>query len=74
LSAKSSLTQALAPALIALTCLMHWALPATNASETPPQSQCVACHSNLKSLIRLCWEVEKKRPKTGTSAETAGEG
>ena len=41
---------------------------------TPASSQCVACHTDLKGLIRLCWEVEKIKPQPKTSAETAGEG
>ena len=37
-------------------------------------NQCVACHTRLKPLIRLCWEVEKVKPATKASAENAGEG
>jgi hypothetical protein len=38
------------------------------------ESQCVVCHTNVKNLIRLSWEIEKIRPKQGKSAETSGEG
>ena len=38
------------------------------------ESQCVVCHTNVKKLIRLGWEIEKIRPKPGKSAETSGEG
>ncbi|MCG6917533.1 MAG: hypothetical protein LJE89_08295 [Deltaproteobacteria bacterium] len=38
------------------------------------ESQCVVCHTDVKKLIRLGWEVEKIRPKQGTSAQTSGEG
>jgi hypothetical protein len=38
------------------------------------ESQCVVCHTNVKKLIRLSWEIEKIRPKRGKSAETSGEG
>lgn len=38
------------------------------------QSQCVVCHTDVKKLIRLSWEIEKIRPKQGKSAETSGEG
>ncbi|MDO9566004.1 MAG: hypothetical protein Q7J15_04620 [Candidatus Desulfaltia sp.] len=37
-------------------------------------SECINCHTNLKKLIRLCWEIEKTRSKAGNSAETSGEG
>jgi hypothetical protein len=36
-------------------------------------NQCLACHGNLKPLIRLTWEVEKHK-KPQVSAETSGEG
>jgi hypothetical protein len=38
------------------------------------ESQCVVCHTDVKKLIRLSWEIEKIRPKQGQSAETSGEG
>lgn len=38
------------------------------------KSQCIACHCNLKKLIRLCWEVEKIKPRPKASEETSGEG
>jgi hypothetical protein len=37
-------------------------------------SECVRCHTNVKGLIRLGWEVEKVKPKAGKSAQTSGEG
>ena len=37
------------------------------------ESQCINCHTDLKGLIRLGWEVEKVKPKK-KSAEIAGEG
>ena len=43
-----------------------------HASQSP--SQCIQCHTNLKKLIRLCWEVEKIKPQAKGSAETSGEG
>ena len=38
------------------------------------ESQCVVCHTDVKKLIRLGWEIEKIRPKQGKSAQTSGEG
>jgi hypothetical protein len=43
------------------------------AQEAPP-SQCVQCHTDVKKLIRLGWEVEKVRGKPEVSAENEGEG
>ena len=50
------------------------AIAVSSQNAAPRPSQCVQCHTNVKGLIRLSWEVEKLRPKTGQSAETAGEG
>jgi hypothetical protein len=44
------------------------------AKAGPTLSQCVTCHTDVKRLIRLGWEIEKIRPKKGRSAETSGEG
>jgi hypothetical protein len=42
--------------------------------EIATDSECIKCHADLKKLIRLCWEVEKTKPKKGQSAEIYGEG
>jgi hypothetical protein len=42
--------------------------------EETPTSTCVQCHSDVKKLIRLSWEVEKVRGKPKVSAENEGEG
>lgn len=42
--------------------------------QNPPVSGCVKCHTDVKKLIRLSWEVERVRGKAPVSAETAGEG
>jgi len=47
------------------------ALAADNVGSA--SNQCLACHGNLKPLIRLTWEVEKQK-KPLVSAETSGEG
>ncbi|RLB83344.1 MAG: hypothetical protein DRH17_02885 [Deltaproteobacteria bacterium] len=44
------------------------------AKEASAKNECVGCHTNVKKLIRLSWEIEKIRPKPDKSAETAGEG
>lgn len=44
------------------------------AAQEPPTSECVQCHTDVKKLIRLSWEVEKVRGKPKLSAENAGEG
>lgn len=42
--------------------------------EVKAENQCVVCHTDVKKLIRLSWEIEKIRPKPVKSAETSGEG
>lgn len=49
---------------------MHQDLLAAENSN----SSCIACHTNLKKLIRLCWKIEDARPKSLKSSETSGEG
>lgn len=44
------------------------------ASQEAPTSTCVQCHTDVKKLIRLGWEVEKVRGKPQLSAENEGEG
>jgi hypothetical protein len=43
-------------------------------AQTTAISNCVQCHTDVKRLIRLGWEVEKIRGKPQVSAETEGEG
>ena len=38
------------------------------------ENQCIVCHTNVKKLIRLGWEVEKTKPNKGKSTLSAGEG
>jgi len=42
--------------------------------QEAPTSTCVQCHTDVKKLIRLGWEVEKVRGKPQLSAENEGEG
>ncbi|MGD9331298.1 MAG: hypothetical protein PVJ53_08290 [Desulfobacterales bacterium] len=42
--------------------------------QEPPSSRCIECHTDVKNLIRLSWEVEKVRGKPPRSEETEGEG
>lgn len=44
------------------------------AGTVSPASTCVQCHTDVKKLIRLGWEVEKVRGKPRVSAENEGEG
>jgi hypothetical protein len=46
----------------------------SSPSENGEASGCVQCHTDVKKLIRLSWEVEKVRGKPKVSALTEGEG
>ena len=54
--------------------LLCFLLTACPVSAGSGQSQCIACHTDLKKLIRLCWEVEKIKPPPPASEENYGEG
>ncbi|MDJ0782408.1 MAG: hypothetical protein QNJ22_10575 [Desulfosarcinaceae bacterium] len=47
---------------------------APDGSYGSGSSGCIACHTDVKQLIRLSWEVEKIRGKPTVSALTEGEG
>ena len=55
-------------------CACSLTLPEKEPEVGTTESQCVVCHTDVKKLIRLGWEVEKIRPKQGKSAQTSGEG
>jgi hypothetical protein len=38
------------------------------------ENECVNCHTNLKKLMDLSWEVKKIKPKQKVSKEISGEG
>ena len=44
------------------------------AQPAKPKNQCVACHTDLNTIIRLSSEVTQIRPVSGKSAEASGEG
>jgi hypothetical protein len=43
-------------------------------ADSASENQCVKCHTNVKGLIRLGWEIEKIKGKPTASQEIAGEG
>jgi hypothetical protein len=42
--------------------------------EIDAVNECVNCHTNLKKLMDLSWEVKKVKPKQELSKEISGEG
>lgn len=66
--------------LLFLGCLMLgssaaiWIPQALFAADNEANSSCVACHTNVKKLIRLGWKIEAERPNSMKSSETSGEG
>lgn len=51
---------------------VFFSAPLAGRASSP--STCVQCHTDVKRLIRLSWEVEKIRGKPRISAENEGEG
>ncbi len=68
---KVCLMKKIAFILLLTILLASMRIAAPFASET---SQCVQCHTNVKKLIRLGWEVEKEKGKPLVSQEIEGEG
>jgi hypothetical protein len=65
------------PARLVLIAVLTMApeIAADALQSTPSEySQCINCHTRVKGLIRLSWEVEKLHPRPAPSAETSGEG
>jgi len=60
--------------LICVVCLFFFSGPVLAGQTMENKSQCINCHTNLKQLIRLCWEVEKIKPTVQASDQTSGEG
>jgi len=56
--------------------LWVWALPSppSPSADFSSESECVKCHTDVKGLIRLGWEIEKIKGKPAESAEIQGEG
>jgi len=51
-----------------------WIPQALIAAGGEADSSCIACHANVKKLIKLGWKIEAERPKSLKSSETSGEG
>jgi hypothetical protein len=62
------------PPFVLLSFIIFSAVSAAEQPPAAPVSQCVCCHTDVKGLIRLGWEIEKIRGKPAVSAETVGEG
>lgn len=60
-------------ALIAISVAL-WNHPNLSGAEGGGRSCCIDCHTNLKKLIKLCWQIEALKPKSRKSEETTGEG
>ena len=41
------------------------------AEVAEAKSQCVVCHTDMRRLIRLSWEINQARPKLDKPAETS---
>lgn len=44
------------------------------AQPAKANNECIACHTDLNTIIRLSSEATRIRPASGKSAEGAGEG
>lgn len=54
--------------------LLFFTLKASADKETTDENECAGCHTNLKKLMDLSWEVKKIKPEKELSKEICGEG
>ncbi|MDY6790295.1 MAG: hypothetical protein SWH54_03405 [Thermodesulfobacteriota bacterium] len=72
---KESKTYMLATVIVLSVLLILATAPSMGVEKgNESESKCIGCHTHLKNLMRLCWKIEKMRPKQDESAETSGEG
>ncbi len=60
--------------IAAVALLILYGTVAVHSGSNPATSQCIRCHTDVKGLIRLGWEVAASRPASPISPETEGEG
>jgi hypothetical protein len=60
--------------LMSLTVVIFFSFVWPVIGQETSSSRCIECHTDVKKLIRLSWEVEKVRGKPPVSEETEGEG
>ena len=66
-------------AVLAVSALIGLTTVYAKAEIAEAKSECVVCHTDMKRMILLSWEIEQVRPKLDKSAEispaeTPGEG
>ena len=63
---------------ILISALLLWAvalpIASRSSTDTANESECAKCHTHVKGLIRLGWEIEKIKGKPAASSEIQGEG
>ncbi len=58
-------------AFFAVSALLGLTIVYAKAEIAEAKSECVVCHTDMKRLIHLSWEIEQVRPKLDKSAETS---
>ena len=57
-------------AVFAVSALLGLTIAYAKAEIAGAKSECVVCHTDMKRLIHLSWEIKQVRPKLDKSAET----
>ena len=60
--------------IFAIAAFMAPACGYIQAQPAKAKNECIACHTDLNTIIRLTSEIAQIRPALGKSAEGAGEG
>lgn len=58
-------------AVVAVSALLGFTTVYAKAEIAEAKSECVVCHTDMKRMILLSWEIEQVRPKLDKSAETS---
>ena len=58
-------------AFFAVSALLGLTIVYAKAEIAEAKSECVVCHTDMKRLIHLSWEIEQVRSKLDKSADTS---
>lgn len=68
---KTNFTAKRLIAVLAVSALLGLTTVYAKAEIAEAKSECVVCHTDMKRMILLSWEIEQVRPKLDKSAETS---
>ena len=58
-------------AVFAVSALLGLTIVYAKAEIAEAKSECIVCHTDMKRLIHLSWEIKQVRPELDKSADTS---